>query len=99
MKLNSTQVEQTLSKLNAEVLADDHPAVAQLTKVFGEHTFFLDGNGLKILEEVPESELQSGEVMSLADWSDATLTSLRPRTASLRRSSGHCGVWFSQALP
>jgi len=67
-----------LSKLNAEVLADDHPAVAQLTKVFGEHTFFLDGNGLKILEEVPESELQSGEVMSLADWSDATLTSLRP---------------------
>ena len=26
MKLNSTQVEQTLSKLNAEVLADDHPA-------------------------------------------------------------------------
>jgi len=80
MKLNSTQVEQTLSKLNAEVLADDHPAVAQLTKMFGDHTFFLDGSGLKILEpgEVPEMELQSGEVVSLADWSDATLTSLRP---------------------
>ena len=80
MKLNSTQVEQTLGKLNAEVLADDHPAVAQLTKMFGDHTFFLDGSGLKILEpgEVPEMELQSGEVVSLADWSDATLTSLRP---------------------
>ena len=79
MKLNSTQVEQTLSKLNAEVLADDHPAVAQLTKMFGDHTF-LDGSGLKILEpgEVPEMELRSGEVVSLADWSDATLTSLRP---------------------
>ena len=101
MKLNSTQVEQTLRKLNAEVLADDHPAVTQLTKMFGDHTFFLDGSGLKILEpgEVPEMELQSGEVVSLADWSDATLTRLRPRTASLRRSSGHCGVWFSQALP
>ena len=36
MKLNSTQVEQTLSKLDAEVLAEDHPAVVQLTKVFGD---------------------------------------------------------------
>jgi hypothetical protein len=69
-----------LSELNAEVLADDHPAVAQLTKMFGDHTFFLDGSGLKILEpgEVPEMELRTGEVVSLADWSDATLTSLRP---------------------
>jgi hypothetical protein len=80
MKLNSTQVEQTLTKLNAEVLADDHPAIAQLTKMFGDHTFFLDEDGLKILEpgEVPEMELRSGEVVSLAGWSDATLTSLRP---------------------
>ena len=55
-------------------------AVTQLTKMFGDHTFFLDGSGLKILEpgEVPEMGSQSGEVVSLADWSDATLTSLRP---------------------
>jgi hypothetical protein len=80
MKLNSTQVEQTLTKLNAEVLADDHPAIAQLIKMFGDHTFFLDEDGLKILEpgEVPEMELRSGEVVSLAGWSDATLTGLRP---------------------
>lgn len=80
MKLNPTQVEQTLSKLNAEVLADDHPAVTQLIKIFGDHTFFLDGSGLKILEpgEVPEMGHQSGEVVSLADWSDPTLTSLTP---------------------
>jgi transposase len=80
MKLNSTQVEQTLSKLNAEVLADDHSAITQLIKMFGDHTFFLDGRGLKILEpgEVPEMGPQSGEVVSLADWSDSTLTSLRP---------------------
>jgi len=55
-------------------------AVTQLTKMFGDHTFFLDGSGLKILEpgEVPEMGPQSSEVVSLADWSDATLTSLRP---------------------
>jgi len=80
MKLNSTQVKQTLTQFNAEVLPDNHPAVAQLNNLFGDHTFFLDTRGLKVLEPtgVPETEAQSGEVVSLADWSDATLTSLRP---------------------
>ena len=85
MKLNSTQVEQTLSKLNAEVLADDHSAVTQLTKMFGDHTFFLDQSGLKILQpgEVHEMELESGEVVSLAEWTDATFTGLRPHQPKL----------------
>ena len=47
MKLNSTQVKQTLSQMNAQVLPDDDPAVAQLIGVFGDHTFFLDTGGLK----------------------------------------------------
>jgi hypothetical protein len=81
MKLNSTQVKQTLRQMEAQVLPDDHPALTQLTDVFGDHTFFLDEGGLKVLEptEMPEKEeMQSGEVLSLADWTDATLTSLRP---------------------
>jgi len=80
MKLNSTQVKQMLSQFQAEVLPDDHPAIAQLSNLFGEHTFFLDDSGLKVLEPVgvPETETRTGEVVSLADWSDATLTNLRP---------------------
>jgi len=80
MKLNSTQVKQTLSQMNAHVLPDNHPAVGQLTNVFGDHTFFLDENGLKVLEpvETPEAGIRSGEVLSVADWTDATLTSLTP---------------------
>lgn len=80
MKLSSAQVKQTLSQFQAEVLPDNHPAVAQLNNLFGDHTFFLDGGGLKVLEPVgvPEMETRTGEVVSLADWSDATLTSLRP---------------------
>ena len=80
MKLNSTQVEQTLSQLDAQVLPDDHPAATQLTNVFGNHTFFVDMSGLKVLEptDAPERSGQAGEVVSLADWSDATLTSLVP---------------------
>jgi hypothetical protein len=80
MKLNSTQTEQALSQFEAQVLPDDHPALEQLSGIYGEHTFFLDGSGLNVLEpaETAEKDAKSGEVVSLASWSDATLTSLRP---------------------
>ncbi len=80
MKLNSTQVKQTMTQLNAQVLPDDHPAVPQLNSVFGDHTFFVDTSGLKVLEPAQTSDMpgQTGEVVSLAEWSDPELTSLRP---------------------
>ncbi len=80
MKLNATQVKRTLSQFDAEVLPDNHPAVPQLNSLFGDHTFFIDQDGLNVLEpaQTPEVEGQAGEVVSLASWSDATLTSLRP---------------------
>ncbi len=81
MKLNSTQVDRTLGQFHAEVLPDNHPAVRQLNDLFGDHTFFLDGSGLNVLEPAEMSEkkeVQAGEIVSLASWSDETLTSLRP---------------------
>jgi hypothetical protein len=77
MKLNSAQTEQALSQFQAEVLPDDHPALKQLSGIFGDHTFFLDGSGLNVLEPA-EADAQTGEIVSLASWSDATLTSLTP---------------------
>jgi hypothetical protein len=60
MKLNSAQVQQTLNQMNAQVVPDGHPAVTQLTDVFGDHTFFLDDSGLKVLEpsDVPQTDGQ-----------------------------------------
>ena len=80
MKLASTMIDRTLDQFEAEAIPDNHPAVAQLNNLFGDHTFFLDGGGLKVLEPTgaPEAETRTGELVSLADWSDATLTSLRP---------------------
>ena len=80
MKLNSRQLEQTLSQFQAEVVPENHPALQQLNGLYGDHTFLLDGDGLNVLEpaEAPETEAQAGEIVSLASWSDATLTSLRP---------------------
>ena len=76
MKLTSEQVKQTVHQLGAQVLPDEHPAMSQLNGMFGDHTFFVDEMGLKVLEPAPslEAERMAGEVVSLADWSDSDLT-------------------------
>ncbi|MCA6108578.1 hypothetical protein [Bradyrhizobium cenepequi] len=78
MKLNEAQISKTLSQFRAQVLAEDHPAVAQFLELFGQHTFFLDAQGLHVLEllEVPGMEPREGEVISLADWTDADFTKM-----------------------
>lgn len=78
MKLTSEQVKQTVNQLGAQVLPDEHPAMPELNSMFGEHTFFVDEMGLKVLEPTPSlgAGRQTGEVVSLADWSDADLTRL-----------------------
>ena len=78
MKLNETQISKTLTQFRAQVLAEDHPAVAQFCEMFGQHTFFLDNRGLYVLEllEVPGMVAENGEIVSLANWSDADFTKL-----------------------
>jgi hypothetical protein len=80
MKLSSALVERTLNQFEAQAIPEDHPVAAQLIEVFGEHTFFLDGNGLNIVE--PAEPMQTGSqtlrVVNLANWSDANRTSLAP---------------------
>jgi hypothetical protein len=80
MRLNATQVKQTLDQMTAQVLPDNHPAVGKLNELFGDHTFFVDEDGLKVLEptEPMEAEVQTGSVVSLADWNDETFSRLRP---------------------
>jgi len=80
MRLNSAQLERTLSQFEAQPLPDNHPAIPQLNNLFGDHTFFLDNMGLHVLEpsEAPDAEGQTGEIVNLANWSDANLTSLLP---------------------
>jgi hypothetical protein len=80
MKLNSAQVERTLSQFEADVIPDDHPAVPKFNKLFGEHTFFLNGDGLNVVEpnDCTTAGARAGTVVNLANWTDARLTSLAP---------------------
>jgi len=80
MKLTPTQVEQALTQIEAAVVPDDHPMVPKLNGLFGEHTYFLNGEGLTIIEPPPRDGAGRTEcqVVHLANWTDANLTSLAP---------------------
>jgi hypothetical protein len=80
MKLNSAQIQQTLTQFEAQVIPEDHPQVPDLKELFGDHTFFLDNNGLNVIElkEDIQAGGPTGTVVNLANWSDAGLTSLAP---------------------
>ena len=76
MKLTSTQLERTLGQFEAQAIPDDHPVVPQLNSLFGEHTFFLDSNGLNILEPAKAARAggPSAEVVNLAHEPEPTGT-------------------------
>ena len=69
MKLNDAQAEKIKSQFGAEPLPADEPAVGQLTEAFGDHTFYLDANGLIIFEPV-EDQADSARAVLVAIWAD-----------------------------
>ena len=78
MRLNPTLVEKTLNQFEAQAIPENHPAIPELNRLFGDHTFFLDNTGLHIVEPAASDEqgMQSGNVVKLASWNDAEHTSL-----------------------
>ena len=81
MKLTSALVDRTLNQFEAQAIPENHPVVPQLNSLFGEHTFFLNGEGLSIVEATgtTDSGAQTAQVIKIADWNDAKRTSLVPR--------------------
>lgn len=80
MKLNAALTERALDQIDAQAIPEDHPAVAQLNSIFGDHTFFLDTEGLHIVEPsgANNSGTQTAQVIKLAEWKDANRNSLVP---------------------
>jgi hypothetical protein len=80
MKLSDAQIEQALHQLDGEVIPAGHPVISQLERLYGNHTYFLDGNGLNIVEPVEEDLLDGrrGVVVNLANWANSAASSLQP---------------------
>ena len=77
MELTSAQVKETLSQLPCQVIPGSHPVVPQLNRLFGKHTFFIDDQGLNIVEPA-EAEGTAAKVVNLANWSAADTNCLEP---------------------
>ena len=80
MRLTPVLVERTLSQFKAEAVPDSHPAISQLNRLFGNHTFFLDSNGLNIVEPAGAAQagVQKGQIVNVASWSDGDPQRLEP---------------------
>ena len=82
MKLTPTQIAATRDAIEANPLPDDHPVMEKLKEAFGEHTFFVDTNGLSVFvdqSEVPaEVELPEGDprLVLIAAWTDESRQAL-----------------------
>lgn len=79
MKLSAQQIRHTLPQIEAEPIPDNHPAVQELKGVFGDHTFFLDRNGLNIVETGEPADAGGlANVVNLASWANEERTALSP---------------------
>ena len=80
MKMNSAQIERILHQFDAEAIPAEHPVISHLERLFGDHTYFLDSNGLSIVEpiEADRENIQLGVVVSLANWTNAETATLQP---------------------
>ena len=85
MRLSNAQVRDVLHQVDARVLAADHPVVPQLEAIFGLHTFFLQEEGLLVVErgEIPSPEGDPAFVVKVAHWADPAHTSLEPQPAEV----------------
>jgi hypothetical protein len=80
MKLSAKQIQRAASQIGAEAVPENHPVVSELAQVYGDHTFFLDNDGLEIVETAePETTgSQTATVVKLASWADRERTTLAP---------------------
>lgn len=70
MKLEGMQLKTVEEQLGVDAIPEEHPVTPELKRAFGDHTFFLDTEGLNIVEPDPEAESASGAVVKLASWTE-----------------------------
>ncbi len=80
MKLSADQIEQVHDKTGVDPIPKNHPSLPELRDGFGDHTFYLDSDGLHIWE-LTEAAGEEGQVIHavrVASWTNEEKTSLSP---------------------
>ena len=81
MKLSAEQIEQVEDQSGAMPIPDDNPGLPGLNKTFGNHTFYVDPEGLHVFEWDQEQAGSDGastvKLVQLAEWTDDNRTHLK----------------------
>ncbi|MEX0921311.1 MAG: hypothetical protein WDZ84_00915 [Rhodovibrionaceae bacterium] len=81
MKLSTAQIAEVKEQTGIDPVPEEHPTTPNLKEAFGEHTFFLDTNGLHVLEAAPDEQIEDKQalaVIRVASWTDEERTALAP---------------------
>ena len=76
MKLNAVQLRKIEELFGVEAIPEEDPVTSDLKEAFGDHTFFLDADGLNIVELKVFPESSIGNVVKVASWSSDEQTKL-----------------------
>ena len=68
MKLNAVQLRKVEEEFGVESIPEEEPVSSDLKEAFGDHTFFLDADGLNIVELKVFPESSIGNVVKVASW-------------------------------
>lgn len=81
MKLSTAQIAEVKEQTGIDPVPEEHPTAPNLKEAFGDHTFFLDTNGLHVLEAAPGEKIEEKQalaVIRVASWTDEERTALAP---------------------
>ncbi len=76
MRLNAVQLRKVEEQFGVEAIPKEDPVISDLKEAFGDHTFFLDADGLNIVEPNEFPENSTGHVVKVASWSSDEQTEL-----------------------
>ena len=87
MKLTEAQIALIEKQLGSKALLEDDEAAISLRGNFGDHTFYLDPNGLYIFEKgnSPEHKGPFAVLVHIAEWTDDKRTALSPIEPDIRQ--------------
>lgn len=80
MRLSDEHIHVLRQSMGLEPIAEDNPSMPHLQQHFGDHTFYIDENGLHIWQRKEQGEAGQDvlHAFRVAFWADEERTSLAP---------------------
>lgn len=80
MRLSELQTQRVQEQTGATMVPDDNPSMPLLKQNFGDHTFFLDNEGLHVWESVEDDPSDGAKLIGvrIASWSEGEEKALVP---------------------